>query len=89
MRNRTRFVRNGQAERLYRGLNSEDRAALDTALDSIGNYPAADGIRISSRDIPPGVVYTYQDEYWKISFGLSYSMTDECYDISIYAIFVK
>ena len=40
-------------------------------------------------DIPPGVVYIYQDEHWRISFGLSYSRTDECYDIAIYAIAAK
>ena len=89
MRSRIRFIRNGQATRLYRSLNPADRASLDIAFDSIGNYPVADGIRITTVDVPPGVIYIYQDEDWRISFGVSYSITDERYDVEIYAIAAK
>ena len=58
---------------------------MDAALDYIQNDPIPDGGKITFVDMPPIVLYYYQDESWMVSFGLSYSLTDDCYDISIVA----
>lgn len=86
MRNKTRFTTHGQPANLYRSLDSEARASLNAALDRIGSNPHPDGDTIFSVTHPPVVIYTYQDEHWRISFGRSYSITEECYDIEIFAI---
>ena len=74
---------------MYRSLDRIAHLSLDVALDRIANDPQPDGDRIISHDVPPGVIYIYEDDDWKISYGLSYSRTDQCYDIEVFAIVAK
>ncbi len=63
-----------------------EHGSLDTALNYIQENPRVDDMWITAVDMPPAVIYYYQDSNWKISFSRSFSLTSNRYDISVYAI---
>lgn len=87
MPNRILFSANGNATDFYNSLNTQDRNSLDEALEYIRDFPFEHGDTIERRLMPPVTIYLFRDDYWRISYSLSFQPTEPfVVDINIFAI---
>ena len=70
---------------MYTSLRGEDRSSLDHALAYMRDVPFAHSETITTRFVPPVVVYVYQDEDWRISYTLGFLPAEAEFDINIHA----
>ena len=87
MPNRISFSANGNAIDFYNSLNTQERNSLDEALDYIRDFPFEHGDTVVRRIRPPVVIYLFRDDYWRISYSLSFHHTEPLsMDIIIFAM---